>query len=346
MDDPRRLSPHVRASSRPRPPSPRLERISAATLGVSAIWLALVGAYAIGWFGARGAAGADALTVLLFLLAAIAPVTLFSVSAALLRRAEAIRDETAALRAALPAFDLAPRTEAGDPDAMLRAAREAMAAETADLAARLERMEARLDAALAGGAPSAPPKPARPASTRKRAEPHGQPALPFAEDVSPPPQRSLTWDDLVRALDFPRDERDAEGFAALEAALTDSEFRALLQAAEDVLALLAASGLHMEDFEPETPSPEAWAAYAEGARGAKAAAVGGLHDPEAVETVKERTRTDAVFRDAGLVFARRWNALVRRVVRDLGPDPVLARLGDTRSGRAFMLLARALGAFD
>jgi hypothetical protein len=170
--------------------------------------------------------------------------------------------------------------------------------------------------------------------------------LPFAEDVAAAPARSLTWDDLVRALDFPRDERDAAGFAALEAALSDADFRALLQAAEDVLALLAAQGLHMEDFTPETPSVEAWAAYAEGARGPKAAAVGGVHDPEALETVRERARTDPVFRDAGLVFARRWNALVARVVRDLGPDPVLARLGDTRSGRAFMLLARALGAFD
>jgi hypothetical protein len=349
MTDPSRLSPHVRAT-RTVLPAPRLERVSAVALGVSAIWLVLVGAYAVGWFGARGADGADALTVLLFLLAAIGPVTLFAAAAALLRRAEAIRAEAASLRAALPSpgaaalpgFDAEALTRAA-----ARAAREATAAETADLAARLERMEARLDAALLSTQPpAAAPKPPRPPQPRRRAEPRGQAALPFAEEAAPEPPRALTWDDLARALDFPRDEGDAEGFAALEAALTDPEFRDLLQAAEDVLALLAAMGLHMEDVTPETPSVEAWTAYAEGARGAKAGAVGGVRDPEALEAVKERARTDPVFRDAGLVFARRWNGLVARVLRDVGPDPLLQRLGDTRSGRAFMLVARALGAFD
>jgi len=38
--------------------------------------------------------------------------------------------------------------------------------------------------------------------------------------------------------------------------------------------------------------------------------------------------------------------VVARVFRELGDDPVMLEIADTRSGRAFMLVARAMGAFD
>jgi hypothetical protein len=294
-----RLSPHVKRPPKADPPSGdgADSRIGAAAAGLSLVWLVLIGAYAIGFFTGPGAGGGG-LSALLFLLAAVGPVAVFAMAALLLRRAETIRAETAALRAALPTQVVAGGGEAA-------ALRDTLAA----IDARLARIEARL-----GGAPRAEPKPdaaaARPAKPKRPARPRGQAPLPFDDAPTPAPARPLTWEDVARALDFPRNDRDEAAFAAIEAALSDPDFRALLQAAEDVLALLAAMGLHMEDFEPEDPPLDAWVAYAEGARGPKAAAVGAMHDEDALDMVRDRAKTDPVFRDAGLVFARRWNALV------------------------------------
>jgi hypothetical protein len=134
--------------------------------------------------------------------------------------------------------------------------------------------------------------------------------------------------------------------AAIRSALRDPLAAQLLQAAEDVLSILAANGLHMEDLRPAHGDPSAWIAYAEGARGAEADAVGGEREPAALQAAQALLRADPVFRDAALVFLRRWNLLLGRAVAAFGASGALVALADTRTGRAFMLLARALGAFD
>jgi hypothetical protein len=102
----------------------------------------------------------------------------------------------------------------------------------------------------------------------------------------------------------------------------------------------------MEDMTVAPPALEDWRGYADGARGARADGIGGVREPEVVDRVRARMKRDAIFRDACLVFARRWNTLVVRVFRELGDDPTMLALAETRSGRAFMLTARAMGAFD
>lgn len=343
MADAPRLSPFAK-------PSPWIERIAAATLGVSAIWLVLVGAYAVGYYGAEPPPEAPAgPTALLFVLAAIGPAALLGLSAMLLRRAEAIRAEAESLRALLenwrgPGFE--GSGEAAQDKA--RAAAKAAGAESARLLGpRLDALETRLTAALAEIETLSGARADRTPAAPRPAPAPGQPGLPLEQA---PPERGrpspVTWAQVTRALEFPKSDDDAEAFAAIEAALRDPAFRDLLQAAEDVLTLLAALGLHMEDLTPEPASPEAWKAYAEGARGARAAAVGGVRDEAALEAARARMREDPVFRDAALVFARRWNALIARVAAERGADPLMVRLADTRSGRAFQLVARALGAFD
>ena len=331
----------------------------------SALWLAAVGAYALGLFSGGAGAQPDAhpgahpgaLSVALVLLAGAVPVALFLAMGALARRAGALGDEVAALRAALGARE-GTGVENGLTPAMARTATEAAraaAAETAKaLSARLDRIEAALGETREGVAAicALAGREASGARAAKKTEPQrpeaavGQPALPFSEPSERPSAQPIAWADIVRALDFPRSDQDAEGFAAMRAALRDPEMAKALQAAEDVLTILAADGLHMEDLRPDPASLPAWRAYAEGARGAAAAAIGGVRDPAAVEAAHARIRRDPIFRDAGLVFVRRWNGVVARVFRELGDDPVMLEIADTRSGRAFMLVARAMGAFD
>ena len=69
-------------------------------------------------------------------------------------------------------------------------------------------------------------------------------------------------------------------------------------------------------------------------------------DPLAVAVARGRLKRDAVFRDTALHFLRRFDALMARMARELGEDQMIAEIGDTRTGRAFMLIARVSGAFE
>jgi hypothetical protein len=302
----------------------------------------VIGAYAFGFFvGGVAEPGPQpqALTALLFLLGAAGPVLMMGFAAMLLERAEALRAEIAALQAGM-----AP----GDGAGPMRFARQA--AEQSRLAAsRLEAVEKTLATVAAALAAQGDVGATRPERRTAPAQPQavaGQPALPFDESAAPPAPPRIPWGDIARALDFPRDADDTAGFDAVRSAIRDPEVARLLQAAEDVLTMLAADGLHMEDTDPDHASLAAWRAYGEGARGPKAAAIGGIRDDAVVAPVRARVRGDAIFRDACLVFVRRWNVLVGRVLGELGEDPLLRDIADTRSGRAFMLVARAMGAFD
>ena len=73
---------------------------------------------------------------------------------------------------------------------------------------------------------------------------------------------------LIRALHFPEDAQDTEGFAALRRALGDARIAPLIKAAQDVLTRLAQEGIYMDDLRPDRARPEFWRAFAQGTRGA------------------------------------------------------------------------------
>jgi hypothetical protein len=341
------------------PPTPRLDlsappsapvRDRAAGLGAVAavVWVAAVAAYGAGLLLGDGP-GPAGLTAIVLGLAALAPVALLRALRAMAARAEAAAAEAAALRVELRALTAAKGQAGNAPlvKAAADAARQAAAGETRALGPRLDAVEAALTALAQRLEGLAEPRRAEKKTEAARAAaPADQPALPFAEPERPERAAPIAWADVVRAFDFPRDERDEEGLAAIRSTLRDPEFGRLLQAAEDVLSMLAAAGVHTEELRPEKGALAAWKAYAEGARGPRAAGVGGVLDEGALAVTRGLLREDPVFRDACLVYARRWSGLVARVFRELGEDPVMLEIADTRSGRAFMLTARALGAFD
>jgi hypothetical protein len=55
-------------------------------------------------------------------------------------------------------------------------------------------------------------------------------------------------------------------------------------------------------------------------------------------------KSDPIFRDTALFFHRRFDAVLAEFASEAS-DERLLELADTRSGRAFMLLARVNGAF-
>ncbi len=192
--------------------------------------------------------------------------------------------------------------------------------------------------------PKAPPRKARRKLSATPAAEPGQSALPLEshEFLSPD---ALRWEDLLRALNFPENGEDKAGFVALRKVLPNRAVALLLQAAEDVLSMLAQEGVYMDDLQPKETDPDAWAAFVSGTRGAEVSAVGAVQDEAALALARGRMKGDTVFRDATLHFLRQFDGFLQEFMTMSEADDIV-NLAHTRTGRAFMLMARASGTFD
>lgn len=168
-----------------------------------------------------------------------------------------------------------------------------------------------------------------------------------APPAAPPPAGGglLDWSKFVAAANFPDSEDDQETLDALYAVLTDAEAAALLQSAEDALSALADIGLYMEDMQPHHAPTELWRAYVVDGKRRDMMDLGGVRDPHAVEDVTEALRAKPDFAAVTERFLDRYESVAHRLFAE-APTPTMAvELADTRSGRAYMLLARASGRF-
>src|SRR5699024_7912676 len=131
---------------------------------------------------------------------------------------------------------------------------------------------------------------------------------------------------------------------ALGRALRHHDLAHMLQAAEDVMNLLAQEGVYMDDLAPQAAPPAAWRAFAEGRRGPEIDAVGGIRDERTLGIVRGLVKSDPIFRATARFCQRRFGNVLGDLAARLD-DGALARLAATRSARAFMLSARASGSF-
>jgi hypothetical protein len=171
-----------------------------------------------------------------------------------------------------------------------------------------------------------------------------QPTLalgPGPEDDDPPLERP----DLVRALNFPENQDDTDGFAALRRALRDRRARRLVQASQDVLTLLSQDGIYMDDLRPEPASADLWRRFAKGERGRSMDGLGAVRDHAALSLVAGRMREDTIFRDAVHHFMRRFDEILV-TFEENATDTDLLEMAETRTARAFMMLGRATRTFD
>jgi len=354
-------------------------------LVASLVWIVLVVSYAIGFLGVSRERGTVFLDAMFFLVALVLPLILIwlaaqlaaemtrqrALIAALAEVAVPLTEALGATRASLEAQ--APASPAAIEGAVRAALADARLAEIAQPLGRVAEGQAALLAAVraldarvaarplpeapAPAAPSSPPGPTdranlREAPRERRGERRGagraapqpdgsaQPDLPLADATPARP----AWPDLIRALDFPRDAEDRDGFRALKAALRDPTLAQMLQAAEDVLTLLSQEGVYVDDLAPEPGDPAEWRRFMAGTRGAEVASVGGVRDARALEIARRLVKSDPIFRDTALFFQRRFDAVLAEFARDAGDAELLA-LADTRSGRAFQLMARLSGSF-
>lgn len=337
----------------------RSRRVAAA---VSVVWAVLVLAYAVGFFAASRERGTAFLDGAFFLVMLALPLILVWLAAFLAEELARQRELIAALGELVgplaASLDATRESLERQPPSAAPGA-DASADALARLVAGQERIRTAVEALRAAPAPAvvatpaAPPARKSPAATARpprpetapepEPEPASQPDLPL---ISPPePEAELGWDDLIRALDFPRDADDEDGFRALRLALRRRSLAQTLQAAEDVMTLLSQHGVYMDDLAVAPPEAAAWRRFAAGARGAEVGAMGGVADDAALATTRGLMKGDPIFRDTALFFQRRFDAALGEFV-DGASDADLGRIADTRSGRAFQLLARAGGALD
>lgn len=193
----------------------------------------------------------------------------------------------------------------------------------------------------------AAPSPASPASTPPPPQTEtdmDQPAFELgtqAEELAPP----LPVTDFIRAMHFPENEDDQDGFRALRRALQDHQVAGLVRAAQDVLTLLSQDGIYMDDLRPDMARPEFWRKFAAGERGRAIAPLGGVRDRSSLALTAGRMRTDPVFRDAAHHFLRRFDQIYVNFEQNAS-DQDIAAMAETRTARAFMLLGRVTGTFD
>ncbi len=338
--------------------------IKRAALAAGLIWVVVVCTYAIAFLAVASATqtrGTLFLDAMFFLVTLVLPLILVGLAAWLAEELARQRAVIAALaELAVPLIEAMEATRAtlrdhgpASPQDIHRAVQGAMLGTRApDVTQTLERILAHLAQTRAaleamGGPPQPAPAPApepKPQATRRRPpEPANQPDLPLLPPAEP--AGGPDWPELIRALDFPRDADDREGFRALKAALRHHSLAQMLQAAEDVLNLLSQEGVFMDDLAVPPADPDDWRRFISGTRGAEVAGVGAIRDEAALGTARDLMKSDPIFRDTALFLQRRFDAVLQEFAAGASDDQLRA-LADTRSGRAFMLLARLSGSFD
>lgn len=169
----------------------------------------------------------------------------------------------------------------------------------------------------------------------------GQLDLIHQTDLSTP----LSVTDVIKALNFPQNENDTDGFALFARAMGYHPTAQILRAAQDILTLLSEDGIFMDDLSPSYAHPNLWRRFAQGERGQNLSEIAGITDKTALSLVSGRMRVDGIFRDAAHHFLRQFDKTITQMAPHC-TDEDLHHLSDTRTARAFMIIARVTGTFD
>ena len=308
--------------------------VEVVAIGLSALWLVGSAVFFL-VTPSQNDGEFDSLRFVMTLVAVFLPIAVIWVAALASRSARIYREETDRLRDSIDSMRQAYMAER---EARLKGLEPTVERKLDAIAQTTQKTETTLATFTSSRGLSRLPSPV------KKSMNEDQPALALgttAEELEPPLPRS----ELIRALNFPDNEKDVDGFAALRRALKDRQARQLVQASQDVLTLLSQDGIYMDDMRPDRARPEIWRRFAKGERGKPVAALGGVRDRSCLALTAGRMRNDAIFRDSAHHFLRRFDQMLVVFEPDAS-DEDFVDLSETRTARAFMLLGRVTGAFD
>ena len=349
MSDAQEDIPTPTVSSRPtplgiydRPRAEFLTSIEVIALGLSAVWLlgSAIFFLVLPSGAETGGNGSGALRFMMTLIAVFMPVGMIWVAATTARASKVMREESQRLQASIDAIR---HTYIAQNQSVATGVEQSSVARKLDeIAAATRKTETVLATFSTRRDPDRSDRVAPPETAPAPAD--DQPALALgtqAEDFAAP----LEADDFIRALNFPETAEDTAGFAALRRALKNRSSSQLIQAAQDVLTLLSQDGIYMDDLTPDRARPELWRHFGQGVRGRSIAALGGIRDRSSLALTAGRMKQDPIFRDAAHHFLRLFDKTFA-AFEPTASDTEIARLAETRTARAFMLLGRVAGTFD
>lgn len=315
----------------------RISPAEVIAIALSGIWIVGVGA-AFLFAGRAEAPRLDTLQFVMTLLAIFLPVAMIWVAVTAMKSSRIMREESSRLQTAIDAmrqtYVQAQQTSSGMKPSVERKLEEIAAAqrktESAIATFTSIRPETRASTIQTVALPQiAPP------------EEQGNLALGTrAEELAAP----VNVPDFIRALNFPENAEDRDGFRALRRALQDRQTAQLVQASQDVLTMLSHDGIYMDDLRPDRARPEVWRKFAQGERGRPIAGLGGVRDRSCLALAAGRMRQDPIFRDSVHHFLRLFDKTFAGF-ESTASDQDIAQLSDTRTARAFMLLGRVTGTF-
>ncbi len=317
---------------------------------LSAVWGAI--SLAVMVFGPSTTDQFSTLDIFIGLLLASLPIGLIWIGAALLHLLHMTQDEARrtdaaliTLRQAYAALQKQPHTDGTI--ALTRKLDEVVLSQQMleNALAEIKSVQQNMQAPAPQAAPLSqriqPTQPNRKTSTETS---HDQGNLGL-EGLSTEATGSLAHHDYIRALNFPENSEDAEGFAALQRVLKDRNSAQLVQSSQDILTLLSQDGIYMDDLRPDMARPEVWRRFAAGERGRTIAALGGVRDRGALARATLRLKQDPIFRDSAHHFLRLFDKNFL-TFEQTASDIEISALSNTRTARAFMLLGRVAGTFD
>lgn len=309
-------------------------------LAVSILWLALVGGFFL--FADTGTGGSPFNSIMM-LVAIFAPLALIWIAALTLRMSRDLRAETQRLQATVDAMRHAyiNQVQSGMNRTAVEKRLDEIAAATRQTENALTHIAARrpIDAVPLSADQKAAlvtPKPVPVADE--------QPGLALG-GIGEEGREPISIGDFLKALNFPDNQNDKDGFRALRRALEDHSTAKLIRAAQDALTLLSQDGIYMDDLRPDRAKPDIWRRFAQGERGRAVAALGGVRDRSSLALTSGRMKQDTIFRDTSHHFLRQFDKTFQEFEKNAS-DQEIAALAETRTARAFMLLGRVNGIFD
>ena len=323
--------------------TPRITVVEVVALILSVAWLVGV-LWFFFWSGLSETAGlgGSPLEITMVMLAIFMPIALIWVAASAAKTARIMREEAARLQSAIDAMRAAYIVQQQSSAVDIKP----------DLIAKLNQLVAAQEAGNATQATFTSLRTAPEPPEERAAIPQSQAADQDAPQAgllfgTPPEalEEPISIADFIKALDFPQNEHDKEGFRTLRRALKDPSTKKLIRASQDVLTLLSQDGIYMDDLRPDRAKPEIWRRFAQGERGKAISALGGIRDRSSLALAAGRMKQDPVFRDAVHHFLRQFDRTLVEFEQN-ATDEEIARMSDTRTVRAFMLMGRVTGVFD
>ena len=328
-----------------RPVKRRIELSDFIAAILSLFWVALVAGfwYFIGISSEANQPGFNPMTFVMTMVSILLPIGLIWVASAGIKTAKVMREEAQRLQASIDAMRHAYVQQQQTSGISIKPSLEKQISEIAASQKQTETAIATF-ASRRDGASAAETAKKRALGEDPKAVEENQPSFELdapVEELGEP----ITIPEFIRAMNFPENEEDQEGFRTLRRALQDRDVSRMIRASQDVLTLLSQDGIYMDDLRPDRPRAETWRRFAQGERGPAVAGLGGIRDRSCLALANGRMKQDAVFKDAAHHFLRQFDSVLSKFEPNASDDDLTA-MGDTRTARAFMLLGRIAGTFD